>query len=199
MSFVQRKRLHFSATPASKMRAFSLIEVVATIALIAVLVTLTIGGLNNLDFINKKDKPVERLIITAVKSASFIAKDTGKFIELVYDKRGFFEISELESSKVVKRIFLKSAAEKKYNDDVKAEREIDISQFRTSDEVVFTLKKPEIIGKEKMDFPREDRQSIVFAPDGICNQFSVSVKSSAFPEPIQIDFDNITASPYGKK
>lgn len=199
MYFSHRKRLCFSATSAVKMRAFSLIEVIATIALIAVLATLTIGGLNNLDFISKKDKPAERALVSAVKSASFIAKDSGKFIELVYDKRGFFEISELETAKVVKRIFLKSEAEKKFNVDLKENRPVDLTAFKTSDEILFVLKKPEIIGKEKMEFRNEDRQSVIFAPDGICCQFSAIVKSLALPKPVEIKFDNITATPYGNK
>ncbi len=187
-------------TPTFKGRSgFSILEVVATIALIMLLSSLIIGGLSKIDSFTNGDKTTERALFSAVKSASNIAQSKLKYIELTYDKRGFFELADIETAEVLKRIFLKSATQKAFDEVKKQNKEYIAENVNDADDVVFVLEKPIIYGKERTQFPMQDRQSVIFAPDGSSCQFSVTIKSKVFDSPIVLQFDNFSATVYDKK
>lgn len=93
-------------------RAFTLIETIATIALIALLVSLTLSGLTNTEIFAGGRRSPESVLKTAVKAASNAARNTETVTELRFDSRGFFEISNTENGAVLKRVFLEPKAEK---------------------------------------------------------------------------------------
>ena len=93
-------------------RAFTLLETIATIALIALLVSLTLSGLTNAEIFAGGRRAPESVLKTAVKAASNAARNTGTAAELRFDSRGFFEISNTENGAVLKRVFLEPKAEK---------------------------------------------------------------------------------------
>lgn len=93
-------------------RAFTLLETIATIALIALLVSLTLSGLTNTEIFAGGRRSPESVLKTAVKAASNAAHNTGTVTELRFDSRGFFEISDTENGAVLKRVFLEPKAEK---------------------------------------------------------------------------------------
>ncbi len=186
--------------PKNKARGgFSILEVVATIGLIMLLTTLVIGGLSKIDSFTSSNKTLERALFEAVKSASNIAQLQNKYTELTYDKRGFFEITDYETAVVDKRIFLKQTTAKAFDEAQKQNKNFSVENLHDLDELIFVLEKPTIYGKEQTQFPQTDRQSIIFAPDGSCSQFSAVIKSKAFEKPLEIKFDNFSATPYGKK
>ncbi len=93
-------------------RAFTLLETIATIALIALLVSLTLSGLTNTEIFAGGRRSPESVLKTAVKAASNAARNTETVTELRFDSRGFFEISNTENGAVLKRVFLEPKAEK---------------------------------------------------------------------------------------
>ena len=93
-------------------RAFTLLETIATIALIALLVSLTLSGLTNTEIFADGRRSPESVLKTAVKAASNAARNTETVTELRFDSRGFFEISNTENGAVLKRVFLEPKAEK---------------------------------------------------------------------------------------
>lgn len=93
-------------------RAFTLLETIATIALIALLVSLTLSGLTNTEIFADGRRSPESVLKTAVKAASNTARNTETVTELRFDSRGFFEISNTENGAVLKRVFLEPKAEK---------------------------------------------------------------------------------------
>lgn len=93
-------------------RAFTLLETIATIALIALLVSLTLSGLTNIEIFAGGRRSPESVLKTAVKAASNAARNTETVTELRFDSRGFFEISNTENGAVLKRVFLEPKAEK---------------------------------------------------------------------------------------
>lgn len=93
-------------------RAFTLLETIATIALIALLVSLTLSGLTNTEIFTGGRRSPESVLKTAVKAASNAARNTETVTELRFDSRGFFEISNTENGAVLKRVFLEPKAEK---------------------------------------------------------------------------------------
>lgn len=93
-------------------RAFTLLETIATIALIALLVSLTLSGLTNTEFFAGGRRSPESVLKTAAKAASNAARNTETVTELRFDSRGFFEISNTENGAVLKRVFLEPKAEK---------------------------------------------------------------------------------------
>ena len=196
-----KKRINIRCeTHVFKVRSgFSILEVVATIALIILLSTLIIGGLSKIDSFTNGNKTTERGLIAAVKSASNIAQSQKKYTELTYDRRGFFEIADLETAVVDKRIFLKAENEKKFDDAKKQNKDFIVENLADMDEVVFVLEKPIVHGKERAVFPLEDRQSIIFAPDGSSCKFSAIIKSKAFEKNLELKFDNFSATPYANK
>ncbi|MBO5255149.1 MAG: hypothetical protein J6B07_04920 [Opitutales bacterium] len=196
-----KKRINIRCeTRVLKVRSgFSILEVVATIALIILLSTLIIGGLSKIDSFTNGNKTIERGLIAAVKSASNIAQSQKKYTELTYDRRGFYEIADLETSVVDKRIFLKAEDEKKFEDAKKQNKDFIVDNLADMDEVVFVLEKPIVYGKERAVFPLEDRQSIIFAPDGSSCKFSAIIKSKAFEKNLELKFDNFSAMPYANK
>ena len=187
-------------TPVLKVRSgFSILEVIATIALIILLSTLIIGGLSKIDSFTNGNKTIERGLIAAVKSASNIAQSQKKYVELTYDRRGFYEIADLETSVVDKRIFLKAEDEKKFEEAKKQNKDFIVDNLANMDEIIFVLEKPIVYGKERAVFPLEDRQSIIFAPDGSSCKFSAIIKSKAFEKNLELKFDNFSATPYANK
>ena len=196
-----KKRINIRCgTPVLKVRSgFSILEVVATIALIILLSTLIIGGLSKIDSFTNGNKTIERGLIAAVKSASNIAQSQKKYVELTYDRRGFYEIADLETSVVDKRIFLKAEDEKKFEEAKKQNKDFIVDNLANMDEIIFVLEKPIVYGKERAVFPLEDRQSIIFAPDGSSCKFSAIIKSKAFEKNLELKFDNFSATPYANK
>ncbi len=93
-------------------RAFTLLETIATIALIALLVSLTLSGLTNTEIFAGGRRSPESVLKTAVKAASNAARNTETVTELRFYSRGFFEISNTENGAVLKRVFLEPKAEK---------------------------------------------------------------------------------------
>lgn len=93
-------------------RAFTLLETIATIALIALLVSLTLSGLTNTEIFAGGRRSPESVLKTAAKAASNAARNTETVTELRFDSRGFFEISNTENGAVLKRVFLEPKAEK---------------------------------------------------------------------------------------
>ena len=187
-------------TPVLKVRSgFSILEVIATIALIILLSTLIIGGLSKIDSFTNGNKTIERGLIAAVKSASNIAQSQKKYVELTYDRGGFYEIADLETSVVDKRIFLKAEDEKKFEEAKKQNKDFIVDNLANMDEIIFVLEKPIVYGKERAVFPLEDRQSIIFAPDGSSCKFSAIIKSKAFEKNLELKFDNFSATPYANK
>ena len=196
-----KKRINIRCgTPVLKVRSgFSILEVIATIALIILLSTLIIGGLSKIDSFTNGNKTIERGLIAAVKSASNIAQSQKKYVELTYDRRGFYEIADLETSVVDKRIFLKAEDEKKFEEAKKQNKDFIVDNLANMDEIIFVLEKPIVYGKERAVFPLEDRQSIIFAPDGSSCKFSAIIKSKAFEKNLELKFDNFSATPYANK
>ena len=196
-----KKRINIRCgTPVLKVRSgFSILEVVATIALIILLSTLIIGGLSKIDSFTNGNKTIERGLIAAVKSASNIAQSQKKYVELTYDRRGFYEIADLETSVVDKRIFLKAEDEKKFEEAKKQNKDFIVDNLANMDEIIFVLEKPIVYGKERAVFPLEDRQSIIFAPDGSSCKFSAIIKTKAFEKNLELKFDNFSATPYANK
>lgn len=178
--------------------AFTVLEIVAAIALLVLLSSFVIGSLSQWDSFSGKNKTIERALLLAVKSASFLAQESGQELELFFDKRGFFVIEQLESGRIIKRIFLKEKAQKNFEEAEKQKKEF-IQETPTSDKIQFVLTKPEIIGRTKMEYPSEDKQRIVFSPDGTCTQFSAIIISEAFEKPLEIKFDNMSATSYEDK
>ncbi len=178
---------------------FTLVEVIATIAMIVIISTIFIGGLSRSNFFSTESKTVERALIDAVKSSANVAQTKNRYTELVYDRRGFYEILDYETAEVYKRIFLNPETEKAYNQATKENKKFVVDNIHDLDDVVFVLEKPMIYGKEQTKFLLKDRQSIIFAPDGTCSQFTAVIKSTAFEKPLEIKYDNFSATPYENK
>lgn len=174
-------------------RAFTLLEVVAALALVAMLSLVAIVSLPR-DF--GKNIPIEKAFGGAVRSAAYLAQERGAYLALSFDRRGFFEISEVETGKTLKRVFLKDAYAKAVEAALKDGREIPQPETECTDTVVFEPNLPEIVGRTKLDFPESFPQRIVFAPDGTCGGGSVKITSQAFEQPLVLKLDWAAATVY---
>ena len=176
-----------------RVRAFTLLEIIAALALVAMLSLAAIASLPR-DF--GKNVPIEKAFETAVRAASYLAQERGAYLALSFDRRGFFEISEVETGRAVKRVFLKDAYAKVVEAALKDGREILQPETECTDSVVFEPNLPEIIGRTKLDFPESFPQRIVFAPDGTCGGGSVKITSQAFEQPLALKLDWAAATVY---
>lgn len=174
-------------------RAFTLLEIMAALALVAMLSFAAIVSIPR-DF--GKNVPVEKAFEAAVRSASYLAQERGAYLSLSFDLRGFFEISEVETGKTAKRVFLKDAYAKEVEAALKEGRGIPQPETECADTVVFEPNLPEIIGRTKLDFPESFPQRIVFAPDGTCGGGSVKITSPAFEQPLVMKLDWAAATVY---
>lgn len=174
---------------------FTIIEIVAVLALVAVMATFVASGLGGWGAFAGKNKTPERALKIAVLHASAIAREKSATVELTYDPRGFFQIADLETSAVLKRVFLHARTEQKFLEAQKQNVPFD-AEPDESDSILFIAHKPEIVGKERIEFPMSDPQRAVFAPDGASNAFSVSITSKSAPQPLVIDFDCMCSTPY---
>ena len=174
---------------------FTIIEVVLALALIAVLASFVISGAAGWGAFAGHNKTPERALKIAAMSASALARERCAETELKYDARGFFQISDLETSAVLKRIFLKKRDEEKFAAAQKQNAEFE-PESAPDDEIVFISAKPEIIGRERLEFPPLGAQRAVFSPDGTSGAFSVSISSKSRPEPLVVEFDCMCAKAY---
>lgn len=174
---------------------FTIIEVVLALALIAALASFVISGAAGWGAFAGQNKTPERALKIAVLSASSLARGRCAETELKYDARGFFQISDIETSAVLKRIFLKKRDEEKFAAAQKQNAEFE-PESAPEDEIVFLPAKPEIIGRERLEFPPLGAQRAVFSPDGSSSAFSVSISSKSRPEPLVIEFDSMSSKAY---
>ncbi len=172
---------------------FTLLEIVVAIALIATISTVVLFSLSTLDVFSGKTRSLESTLFLAVKSASILARNKGEYLSLSYDKRGFFEITECESSKVIKRLFLKKSLEDEFIEATKKGVELD-NLPKSSDDVFFAIEQSDIVGSSSLTYQNLERKRITFASDGICEPFSAVVKSNVYYTPLIIKFDNFSGT-----
>lgn len=86
-------------------RAFTLAEILLSIALIAAMTTL-IAGAVAISQDKLAQRPPEAVLSTAVRRAADFARERGRSMVLNFDARGFFQISDAETLKPACRIFL---------------------------------------------------------------------------------------------
>ena len=174
---------------ASVRKAFTLMEILLAIALIAFMGGFVAMGISMFSEDALKSRPIDRIFITALKTAQSEAILKGKRIVLSYSQEGFFLLKDYQTGEERIRVWLNPELEKDSKKE-KADRTI----LPPNVKILFTADIPESVGTENVDFKLEPLKEIHIAPDGTCTpataQFIYGDEA-----PITIKIDPLSASP----
>jgi len=174
-------------------RAFTLIEMVLVIALIGLFAgIIAAGAMHNYDFFSMR--PPDRILISAMKRARTEAIARGREMTLTFDKRGFFIISDTETSEELSRVFFRRGLENAWKAAKKESVEPDWEAFPNSSMVYFYPVVPEVIGKTTIDFSEEPVNFVRFASDSSMTPVRVLIKDGVLLE-FEFGIDPFSASP----
>ena len=174
--------------------AFTLMEVLMAIALIAAMAGFAAMGVGVFSDGALKSRPPDRVFLSALKLAQLEAVSKGRHIELSYHD-GYFLLQDRADKSVVAKVWLTpelEAASKKKTQDIGIE-------IPHADVVVcFIPRIPEALGTISTAFPDENLKTINVSPDGVCTPVNVSF-SLGGEEPFILKIDPFSASPMEEK
>ncbi len=168
-------------------QAFTLMEVLLAIALIAIGSGLTALSVSLFSENSLKARPPDRIFCTALKRAQSEAILRGVTISLSYSKDGYFLLKEKESLREIARMWLSKELEdaSKSNDSTRDIPNVDIA---------FIFNSPEVVGSENIEFKLKPATEIVVSPDGVCSPVDVYF-TQPNEDPTVVKIDPMSASP----
>ena len=175
---------------AAARKAFTLMEILLAVALIAAMGGFTAMGISMFSESALKARPADRVFITTLKAAQSYAIQKGKRIVLSYFKEGYFLLKDYQTGEEIKRIWLTPELEK----DSKKEYASDRTALPPNVDIAFTADVPETVGSESIDFKLDKLKEIHVSPDGVCTPFTARITYGS-EMPIIIRIDPLSASP----
>ena len=112
-------------------RAFTLAEILLSIALIAAMTTL-IAGAVAISRDKLAQRPPEAVLSAAVRRAADFARERGRSMVLNFDARGFFQISDADTLKPACRIFLDAKKNREQLERMKRAQESESAEMTDS-------------------------------------------------------------------
>ncbi len=168
-------------------QAFTLMEVLLAIALIAIAGGLTALSVSLFSESTLKMRPPDRIFCTALKRAQSEAILRGVAVSLSYSKDGYFLLKEKESLREITRMWLSKELED-------ASKDSDITRDIPSVDIAFIFNSPEVVGNENIEFKLKPATEIVVSPDGVCSPVDVYF-THPNEDPTIIKIDPMSASP----
>lgn len=170
-------------------KAFTLMEILLAIALIAFMGGFAAMGISMFSESTLKARPIDRIFITALKTAQSEAILKGKRIVLSYSPEGFFLLKDSGTGEEHMRVWLTPELEQ----DSKKEKS-DRTILPPNVKISFIADIPESVGSENIDFKLEPLKEIHIAPDGTCTPITAHF-TYGDEAPIIIRIDPLSASP----
>lgn len=171
-------------------KAFTLMEILLAIALIAAMGGFTAMGISMFSESTLKARPIDRLFITTLKLAQSDAILKGKRIVLSYSNTGYFLLKDYQTGEELKRVWLTPELE----EDSKKEYDSDKTATPPNVKISFIADIPETVGSENIEFKLEPLKEIHISPDGICTPVTVHFTHEN-DAPVSLRIDPVSASP----
>ncbi len=168
-------------------QAFTLMEVLLAIALIAICGGLAALGVSLFSEDTLRARPPDRLFCSALRFAQSEAISSGECVSLSYSEDGYFLVKEKSTLREIRRIWLSKELEDaaKKNDTLATPPNLEVS---------FVLNPPQTIGNENIEFKLKPATEVEISPDGVCNPITVYF-SYENEDPTILKIDPMSASP----
>ncbi len=169
--------------------AFTLMEVLLAIALIAAMAGFAAIGTAVFSERPLKSRPPDRVFLSALKLGQSEAAAKGRKMSLRYDD-GAFVIEDASDKSIVAKVWLSPEIE----EAAKAkQQDIGIEIPKADVAVSIVPQYPEVIGSVSVEFPDENLACIEISPDGTCTPANVSF-SLGGEDPFTIVLDPVSAA-----
>ena len=163
-------------------RAFTLAEILLAIAMIAAVSAVT-AALWLPDSSAVEDSSAESVLKKAIAFGRAESAKRGEQICMYFDSRGFFVVSSFKTRVEIARIYLLKSLQRR----MESESEALPDDFKSSIQISFFARDPEVVEKGSIEFPDGQLKEIRFSPDSAMTPFYAVLSESDNARKIYFD------------